>query len=209
MLTSITPLGERGRASRWAVTVTAYVIGSGVGGLAVGFVGGAVGALLPLEQRPYGIVAVAVLALAAVLALLAELGVLPSPPTLRRQVDEDWLHRYRGWVYGVGFGAQLGAGLVTIVTSTSLYVALLLAVLTGSPAGGAAVGLVFGLVRALPVLALRSVTTAAGLRSAARRTAVLEPVARRTTAAALGVLALAALVQAGVSVLTEQGAGPS
>jgi len=71
MLTSITPLGERGRASRWAVTVTAYVIGSGVGGLAVGFLGGAVGALLPLEQRPYGVVAVAVLALAAVLALLA------------------------------------------------------------------------------------------------------------------------------------------
>ncbi len=195
MLTSITPLGERGRASRWAVTVTAYVVGSCAGGLAVGALGGLLGRLLPLELRPVGVAAVALLAVAAALAVLVELRLLPAPPAPARQVDEDWLHRYRGWVYGAGFGAQLGMGIVTIVTSTSVYVALLLAVLTGSAAGGAAVGLVFGLVRALPVLALRSVTTPARLTAAARRTALLEPLARRAVAAGLAVVTLAAAAE--------------
>ena len=37
---------------------------------------------------------------------------VPGP---RRQVDERWLDRYRGWVYGVGYGSQLGLGIVTVV----------------------------------------------------------------------------------------------
>ena len=193
MLTSITPLGERGRASRWPVTVTAYVLGSAAGGAAVGALGGLLGAVL--HVRAWATVAYALLAVVAVLAALVELRVLPDPPTWRRQVDEDWLHRYRGWVYGVGFGAQLGVGVVTIVTSTSLYVALLLAVLTGTPAGGAAVGLVFGVARALPVLGLRRVTTPERLRAAARRTSRLEPVARQTVTAALALVAVAATAQ--------------
>ena len=207
MLTSITPLGERGRAGRWPVTVAAYVLGSCLGGLAVGALAGLLGQLLPLERGPVGTAATALLAAVAVLALLVELRVLPQPPTWQRQVDEDWLHRYRGWVYGVGFGAQLGAGLVTIVTSTSLYVALLLALLTGSVPGGAAVGLVFGLVRALPVLALGRVHTPAQLTSAARRTAALEPLDRRAVAAGLAVAALAAVAQAVAA--APPGGGPS
>ena len=35
MLASIPPLGERARHNRWSVTVTAYVLGSVVGGLAL------------------------------------------------------------------------------------------------------------------------------------------------------------------------------
>ncbi len=194
MLTSITPLGERGRASRWGVTVTAYALGSAAGGTAVGALLGLLGQVLPLGRAP---VATAVLvAGAALLALLVEVGALPAPPTWRRQVDEDWLHRYRGWVYGVGYGAQLGVGLVTIVTSTSLYVALLLALLTGSAAGGALVGLVLGLGRAVPVLALRNVTTPGRLAAVARRTAALAPLARRAVAAGLAVVAVAAVLQA-------------
>ena len=37
----------------------------------------------------------------------------------RRQVNEDWMARYRGWAYGAGFGLQLGLGVVTIVTTAS------------------------------------------------------------------------------------------
>ena len=37
MLGSITPLGERGRGSRWWVTVTAYVLGSTLAGVALGW----------------------------------------------------------------------------------------------------------------------------------------------------------------------------
>lgn len=53
-------------------------------------------------------------ALAGLAGLALDLGLgalrLPGPA---RQVDEDWLARYRGWVYGAGFGTQLGLGVVT------------------------------------------------------------------------------------------------
>ena len=191
MLTSITPLGERGRASRWRVTTTAYVLGSTAGGLAVGLAAGLLGLLLPLEQPLAAALAGALVVAAAAAALLVELGRVPLPPGPRRQVDEDWLHRYRGWVYGAGYGAQLGLGVVTIITSTTLHVALLLAVLTGSPAGGAAVGAVFGLARALPVLTLRHVHTGEQLRTAARRVESLGPLARRVAASTLALVAVA------------------
>ena len=58
---------------------------------------------------------------------------VPGP---RRQVNERWLDEYRGWVYGLGFGAQLGLGVTTIVTSAATYVALFAALLSGTPAAG-------------------------------------------------------------------------
>jgi MFS family permease len=199
MLTSITPLGERGRASRWSVTTTAYVIGSVSGGLVAGLLAGTLGMLLPLQRSGAATAAAAALAVVAVLALLVELGRLPQPPGPRRQVDEDWLHRYRGWVYGLGYGTQLGLGVVTIITSTTMHVTFLLAVLSGSPVSGAAIGVVFGVARALPVLGLRNVHTAAQLAAAARRVEALAPVAQRTAAAALAVVAVAA---AGLAITT-------
>ena len=202
MLTSITPLGERGRASRWPVTATAYVVGSIAGGTTIGLLAGLVGELLPLERDGAAVAALVVLAVVAVLGLLVELGRLPSPPGPARQVDEDWLHRYRGWVYGLGYGAQLGLGVVTIITSTTVHLLLLLAVLTGSPDAGAAVGAVFGVARALPVLGLRHVHTSAQLTAAARRVEALAPVARRVAATTLAAVAVAA---AGQLVLTGTG----
>src|SRR6187399_256549 len=112
MLTSISPLGERARGNRFTVTAAAHVAGSGVGGAVVGAAAGVVGwALLsPLDgaASEAGLVVVAVAALAAV--VLDRSGV----PTVGRQVDERWLGAYRGWVYGAGYGIQLGLGVVTI-----------------------------------------------------------------------------------------------
>ena len=196
MLSSITPLGERGRASRWPVTVAAYLTGSAAGGLALGTLLGLLGALLPLEHRAAAAAATALLAVFAALAVAVETGRLPALPTWRRQVDEDWLHRYRGWVYGVGYGAQLGVGVVTIVTSPLLHAALALAVLGGGPLAGAAVGLVFGVVRALPVLALRGVTTPQRLTSAHRALERRAPLARTAAAATSAAVSLAAAAQA-------------
>ena len=34
----------------------------------------------------------------------------------------SWLGRYRSWVYGLGFGVQLGAGVTTVVVSSAVYV---------------------------------------------------------------------------------------
>ncbi len=194
MLTSITPLGERGKGNRWAVTASAYAAGSVLGGATVGLLLGGLGSLLPGP----GTVALLLAAGACALALVSD---LPRPawslPSTGRQVDEDWLTRYRGWVYGVGYGAQLGFGAVTIVTSASTYAAAALALLTGSPWSGLAVGLTFGLVRALPILTVRSTDSPERLRLAARTLQDLATTARRWVVAVLtaatGTLLLTAL----------------
>ena len=49
MLGSITPLGERGRGSRWGITVSAYIIGSAAGGAALGSMLGWAGSPLDLS----------------------------------------------------------------------------------------------------------------------------------------------------------------
>jgi len=162
MLSSISPLGERARHSRWWLTTTAYLLGSLAGGLALGGLAATLGGLVPVTVRGSGWTLVAVAAL-LVVGLVVDLRNQRSVPSWRRQVDEQWLTRYRGWVYGVGFGAQLGFGLVTIVTSTTTYAAVLLAALTGDLGAGLAIGATFGLVRALPSLLMARVVERADL----------------------------------------------
>jgi hypothetical protein len=183
MLTSISPLGERARGNRWAVTVTLYVVASVLGGLTTGALLGFAGSFLSASAW----VAAAVCAAAAVLDAVRRL------PTIRRQVDEDWLTRYRGWVYGVGFGYQLGLGFVTIVTSAATYAMLALCLLSGSTVAGLAIGGCFGLVRALPILAQRRADTPDRLRAVAAR---LESLAAGTGRATTAVLAVAAVTLA-------------
>jgi len=190
MLSSISPVGEAGRRQRWAVTITAYLIGSASGGLAAGAVAGGFGRLaLGWVEEPAALSALAVLAVAGVAADIAG-----RAPSWHRQVDERWLGRYRGWVYGLGFGVQLGAGVLTIVPSSVIYVALAAAALTRSPAGGALVGLVFGLSRAVPLLSGATTRTASALRARlaavhrARRPAALVTRIGQTAVAAVALI---------------------
>ncbi|MFB9378740.1 hypothetical protein ACFFKU_15785 [Kineococcus gynurae] len=194
MLSSITPLGERGRASRWSVTAGAYLVGSLAGGTVLGALLGLLGALLPAGATA-GSVLLGLVVVAAGLSLAVETGRLPQPPTWRRQVDEHWLRRYRGWVYGVGYGAQLGVGVVTIVTSPVLYLALLLMLATRDVAAATALGAGFGLVRALPVLMLRRVDRPERLTRLHRQLQRRAGTARTVTAATCaGTAAMGALV---------------
>jgi hypothetical protein len=192
MLTSITPLGERGRRRRWSLTTAWYLLGSTAGGAAVGVLAGVLAvAAGKLSSGPRVLVIVGALACAAA-ALTDARGI--RLPSWRRQVDETWLQRYRGWVVGGGFGIQLGFGLVTIVSSASVYAALALAVLTGSFWGAVAVGTTFGVVRALPLLTVRGVRTGEALASLHRRVNAIAPWVRTATVTVLaaGALALAA-----------------
>ena len=111
MLASINPLGERARRTRWGRTAVWYTLGSIAGGLAIGAASGGIGVVLRDLASPTQEVVGLVALVACVAGLVADLGVggvrLPS---WRRQVNEDWLAHYRGWVYGTGFGFQLGAG---------------------------------------------------------------------------------------------------
>jgi hypothetical protein len=201
MLASIHPLGERARHSTWAVTVTAYVAGSALAGALLGAALGVAGDLgkeaLPPWRLPGGFPFLPLLA--AVLACAAAAwsdarGPGRLWPTLRRQVDDRWLTRYRGWVYGGGFGLQLGLGVVTIVTTATVHATWLLALLSGSALGGATVGLTFGVTRALPLVALAAVDHPEQLWRFHRRMQAGDAPVRRGAVTVLLVLAVAASV---------------
>ena len=192
MLASINPLGERARNQRYPTTVAAYIVGSTVAGAILGGVLGFVGA--PVAGPEVALTAVALLAAAGILIDGRRLGTrVPGP---RRQVDENWLVTYRGWVYGAGFGVQLGLALVTIVTASATWVAFGCALFCASAPAGALIGVIFGLSRALPILAAARVRDPSNLRRLVRRLEGMRPrVAVTTTAvqgaAAVGLVALA------------------
>ena len=97
-------------------------------------------------------------------------------PFHSRQVNERWLDQFRPWVYGAGFGWQIGVGLVTYIKTAALYLMIVLAALTASPATALAVGLLFGLVRGLAVLLGRGITSTAALAAFHRRFTAAGPV---------------------------------
>jgi sulfite exporter TauE/SafE len=200
MLASINPLGERSRNSRFAITFTAYLVGSVAGGAAAGGLAGLVGAgihaVAPWSAATSAIVVVVLCA--AALALEAGLGGLRIP-TIHRQVNEDMLNEYREWAYGLNFGFQLGLGVVTIVTTSTVYLTFALAGLTASWQTGLLVGAVFGLVRALPMVLVTRVYDPHQLRRLFGRINGWAPVAQR---ASLALLALAGSV-AVVAIWTE------
>lgn len=192
MLTSITPLGERSRNRTWRTTVIAYVLGSAAGGAVMGLLAGGLGVAIPGALRPGAIGVVVALVLAMIGA--AEIGWLPVTPMGRRQVNEDWLDEYRGWVVGAGFGFQLGLGLVTIVTSLAVPATFLLALLTYSWQWGLVIGLTFGLSRAVPILRTRPVVAPDRLAALHRRHDSAGRLVRLGVAAATVPLAMLAVM---------------
>src|SRR5690606_40940656 len=147
MLSSIHPLGERARHNRWTITATAFVVGAALAGATVGGLLGLVGSFLPGGPwRLFASVAIVVAAGAADLAGVA-------PPGPKRQVNEDWIGSFRGWVYGGAFGAQLGAGVSTFVVTWGVWAVGALSLLSGGWRTGALIGLVFGLSRSVFPLA--------------------------------------------------------
>jgi hypothetical protein len=191
MLASIHPLGERVRGNRWWLTAAAHIAASALAGALAGAAAGSV-AQLTLGRLPRGgpgvVLVVAICGLAAVVD-----GIGRRPPwPVRRQVDDGWMARYRGWVYGAGFGLQLGLGVVTIVPTSAVLAVWLLALLGASPVAGAAAGVAFGLSRGLPVLANAGVDSPGRLWSFQRRFQAGAAAARWATVGSLGVLAVGA-----------------
>jgi MFS family permease len=196
MLSTITPIAERGRSNRYASTAAWFILGAVLGGatLAVGaaLLAAAVAALELSDHVAVGAVA----ALAALtMASDLQLGGLRLP-SHTRQVNETWLDQFRSWVYGGGFGWQIGVGLATYVTTSAVYLMLAVAALTASPLAAFAIVTGFGLVRGLAVLLGRGLTTPARLMALHRRLDELLPTAQRAVvlvqAAVLGVAAAAA-----------------
>jgi hypothetical protein len=176
MLASITPLGERGRHNRWGTTVGFFLAGSTLAGALLGGLLGALGraanALIAVRWDASTITTASliVLAVAAAIGLVFDLHLAGlTLPNIHRQVDERWLDTYRGWVYGLGFGFQLGLGVVTIVSGSITYLTFVAAFLSGSVVGGLVIGAVFGLARALPILLTRGSNDPGTLRAMHQR----------------------------------------
>lgn len=152
MLAGITALGERSRGRLWPVTFLFFSVFSILGGAVSGAFLGATGSVLAvggvdLRVRLYAAGAAALVG--GVLDLRLRGLLLPS---IARQVNGGWMTAYRGWVYGAGFGFQLGGGLSTVVIASATYLCLLCAALTGSPLSGAVIMGAYGAVRGLSLL---------------------------------------------------------
>ena len=196
MLSTLTPVAERAKGHRYGATCAWFVMGATAGGLALGglvaMLAAVVAGLGP-SSAAVGSVALA----AALVALVSDTGLAGvRVPVHHRQVNERWLDTYRPWVYGGGFGFQIGTGLATYITTAAVYLFVVLGALTGDPAIALALGASFGLVRGLAVLLTRRVTDPVGLLGFHRRFAALLPRAQR---AALAVVALVAVVSAVVA----------
>ncbi len=187
MLSSIHPLGERAKGNRFGLTATAFAIGSVLGGATTGAIAGTL-----------GIAVTAVLPASAALAVVVVVALVGAAyersgralPSLARQVDEDWLHEYRGWVYGAGFGFQLGAGALTYITSAAVPVALTASVLVGDVRAAIAIMALFGLTRGLSIIPARSIDTTDALVAFHRRLQATAPRVRSLSTSALVAVAL-------------------
>lgn len=159
MLSSIHPLGERGRNNRFGVTATAHVVGATLGGALTGTVAATVGWLVTGgEAAPMWSSLLIVSG-----ALLADLVTLRVPSS-HRQVNERWIETFRGTVYGSGFGFQLGLGVITIVPTWLVPATVVTAALTASWWAGALVGAVFGMTRGAMLFTVRNVHDVDALR---------------------------------------------
>ena len=152
MLSQITPMAEAGRGQKFARTAGWFIAGSVLGGVTLG--GATAVAAIALGAAGLGhdtalvLVAGCAFTAAAVDANLFGFG----PPFLPRQVNEAWLSKYRAWVYGGGFGWQIGAGLTTYVMTAAVPLMIVAGALSTNAWAAVAIGAAFGLARGLAVL---------------------------------------------------------
>ncbi len=192
MLGSITPLGQRARGFRFWPTATTYIVASTLGGTIGGGLLGAIGA--PFMNGVDVVARLLMLAVLAIVGLAMDLGWLGLRlPGARRQVDEGWMSRYRGPIFGAGFGFQLGLGVVTIVTTSAIYLTLAGELMSGSASGGALIGAMFGLARSLPILAVLPVRDPETLRGVQSSLARWERPVRTATFATQSAFAVTAV----------------
>ena len=148
MLASLTPFAEASRGNRWTITAISFSVGAVAAGTCSGLLWSGIGSLLPGGEW---------CAVGAVVVLAAALVIDATPlrrrmPLTKRQVNEDWMATFRGWVYGVGFGAQLGFGFITLVACAAIYATFAIELLSGSVVAGAVIGAIFGATKAAMLL---------------------------------------------------------
>jgi hypothetical protein len=193
MLASITPLGQWGRRSRWRLTAASFLTAAAASGAGLGALLGLAGSAAVPASVGAG-PRLAALAATALLALSLDLVRPLRAPGPRRQVNERWRYDYRGWVYGAGYGVQLGIGVATVISSAATYLALVGAFLSAGAGRGALILGIYGATRGLQPLITRRVAGPQQLLELHGRLARWRAPARRVTCGALlAIVALALL----------------
>ena len=192
MVETISPVVHGGRA-RWLGTLVLHTMGAAgtaaMFGAALGWLGGSLGA--PWQRA--GLLALAAVATFYSLGALTRLRV--PVPQLRRQVP-DWWRTYFGRSFAaVLYGAGLGIGFLTYLSTGALVVVAFAAAASGRPAIGALILAPFGIARGLSALvAWRSVTQERS-RALVDRLASMSGAARRiASGVALAVVATLAVI---------------
>jgi len=184
MVSTLNPFSERSRGHRYWLTAAWFVAGAAAGGALLG----AAAALGAAGWRWLGPTATVTLIVAAACCLIAFTSDTPIVrwrlPLLPRQVNEQWVGRYRRWIYAAGFGVQIGLGVATYVMTAGVYLTVALAVLTGSPGTALLIGILFGLVRGSAVLIGGRADDPIRLRTLHARLDRLEPWSLRVVVAA-------------------------
>jgi hypothetical protein len=202
MMSTITPFGERARGHRYAVTASWFVVGATIGGLTSGAVAAGLAKLVAVSGLAGHPGAVGMVGgFAALLGSALDSEVFGRVmPLVRRQVDDGWVGRYRPWVYGSGFGWQIGTGFATYLMTAAVPVWAALGVLTGSPALALLLGGLFGLARGLTVFLTAGARSPQLLYSLHGRIDAVGRIVRIAVAVAMGAgggaLAAAAVVGA-------------
>ena len=169
MLSQINPIAEAGRNQRYRRTSCWFIAGAVLGGCTLGGVSAALAAIVDGAGIAHG-TALAVAAVAALAAAAVDARVLGfGPPFIRRQVNETWLSRYRPWVYGGGFGWQIGVGVTTYVMTAAVALTIVFATLSANPWVAFAISAAFGLARGLTVLLSAPLRTQSDLYAFHRR----------------------------------------
>ncbi|MGZ5296156.1 MAG: hypothetical protein ACXWEZ_04475, partial [Actinomycetota bacterium] len=200
MVETISPVVNGGRA-RWSGTLMLHTLGAtgtaALFGAVLGWLGGALGAPW---QRP-GLLALA--AVSAVYALGALTRVRVPVPQLRRQVPDWWRTFFGRSFAAVLYGAGLGIGFLTYLSSGTLVVVALAASVSGRPATGAIVMAPFGLVRGLSAIVSWRSTTQELSRALVDRLVAASGAARRIANGVVLVLIAFAAVAASARVPAE------
>ncbi len=197
MVETITPVVYGGRA-RWIGGLMLHVAGATITAAAFGALLGAVGEALGAPFGRAGLVALAALALVYAAGTLPRVPV--AIPQLRRQVPDWWRTFFSPGVTAFLYGAGLGIGFLTFVSTGALVVVSLAAALSGSAAAGAVVVGAFGLARGTSAIVAANVRSPEdGRRLVDRLSERRDEVRRIATGVSLvgvAALALAALPDA-------------
>jgi hypothetical protein len=190
MVETISPV-VYGTRTRWVGALALHAVGAAATAAAFGAAIGAAGAVL---GAPWGRAGAVVVAAAAGLYLLREVGgVRVQIPQLRRQVPDWWRTYFGRPVAAFLYGAGLGIGFLTYLGHGTLVVVTVGIAATGTPWLGALVMAPFGIARGLaPLAAARSREPEDGRRLVDRLTSSSGRVRGTLNAAAIAAVGIAA-----------------